>query len=261
MRPRIWTLVLLALCGPAVRKSSGQAPNLVLKVIKTDQLFDSARSGKLESRVSCSIVGPTSSPAVETSPASPTVADVPWISNSYPGLSMHCESQGQALGWRHVLNAVLVVASDGNAYVLGCEAAFRWSKCKGLQAGDVFRASQSGQGLRLYGADPDGKATEIDFSILSSKSLKREQAQASATNQPGKAEASGTGTVTVFCGQVAAEIYVDGKFVGNPPVILDLPDGPHTFEVKSPGFTTWERKLEVLKNSAVTLTATLDKAP
>lgn len=259
MRLGIWTLLLLALCGPAVRRSSGQAHSLVLKVLKTDQLFDSAHSGKWESRVSCSIAGPTSSPAVETSPASPTGANVPWISNSYPGLSMHCDNQGQPLGWRHVLNTALVVASDGNAYVLGCEAAYRWSKCKGLQAGDVFRASQTGQGLKVYAADPDGKATEIDFSVLNSRSLKPEQAQNPATNGPGKAQVSGTGTVTVFCAQADAEIYVDGKFVGDPPVMLDLPEGPHTFQVKSAGFTAWERKLEVLKNSAVTLTATLDK--
>jgi PEGA domain len=173
---------------------------------------------------------------------------------------MRCNSERQSVGWRHVLNTMLVVASDGNAYVLGCEAAFRWSKCKGLQTGNVFRASRIGQGLTVFAADPNGKATEVDLRVLNSKSLKPQQAQSRSPSGPSKPQASGTGTVTVFCGQADAEIYVDGRFVGNPPVMLDLPEGPHAFEVKSEGFTAWERKLEVHKNSAVTLNATLDKA-
>lgn len=259
MRARVWAFLLLALCGPGPRKIGAEDHDLVLKVLQTDQLFDSTHSGKLESRVRCSISA-TPSPAVEKSDASTIGSDIPWISNSYPGLSMHCSSEGQSAGWRHVLNTMLVVASDGNAYVLGCEAAFRWSKCKGLQTGDVFRASRTEQGLRVHATDAGGKATEVDFSVLNSRSLKPEQAQNPSTSAPVKPEPRGTGTVTVLCGQAGAEIYVDGKFVGNPPVMLDLPEGPHDFEVKSEGFTAWKRELEVLKNSAVTLNATLDKA-
>jgi PEGA domain len=247
------------LCGPAAPKSAAQEQNLVLRVLQTDQIVNSVRSSKVESQLSCSISG-TPSPDVEKSHTKITGPDIPWISNSYPGLSMHCSSERQSAGWRHVLNTMLVVASDGNAYVLGCEAAFRWSQCKGLQTGGVFRASRTDRGLTVFAADLDGKATEIDFRVLNSKSLKPEQAQSPSASGPGKPQASGTGTVTVFCSQVDAEIYVDGKFAGNPPVMLDLPEGPHAFEVKSEGFTAWERKLEVLKNSAVTLNATLDKA-
>lgn len=266
------TLFLPALCALAVGQASGQEHNLVLKVLQTDQLFDSARSGNIESRVSCSISGPTS-PAVVITSAS-LVANVPWVSDSYPGLRMHCEGQGQPLGWRHVLNTALVVASDGRAYVVGCDAGFRWSKCKGLQSGAVFRASSAGQGLRVYAADSDGKSTDIDFHILTSRPLgpeqtskepeqtpkPPEQAPKPPASAPAKTQPSGMGTVTVLCAQPGAQIYVDGKFAGNPPVMLDLPEGPHTFEVKSAGYAPWQQELEVLKNSTFTLRPTLEKA-
>ena len=263
MRSLTRGLLLLALWGLAVQEVSSQEQNLVVKVLQTAQFFDSARSGDVESRLNCSIVVPTSSPAAEKSDS--RMANVPWVSNSYPGLGMDCTSQGQSAGWRHVVNTVLVVASDGNAYALACEAAFRWSKCKGLQSGDFFRASPTAQGLRVYAADPNGKATEIDFRVLSSKSLKPQQAQNPSTSEPAKpqtskGQASGTGTVTVLCAETGAEIYVDGKFVGNPPVMLDLPEGPHTFEVKADGYSDWQRNLDVLKNSAVTLNVTLAEA-
>jgi hypothetical protein len=50
-----------------------------------------------------------------------------------------------------------------------------------------------------------------------------------------------------------AEIYVDGKFVGQTPSTLQLASGTHHIEVKSEGKRGWERDLEVLKDSQLTL--------
>jgi hypothetical protein len=50
-----------------------------------------------------------------------------------------------------------------------------------------------------------------------------------------------------------AEIYVDGKFVGQTPSKLELASGTHHIEVKSEGRRAWERDLEVLKDSRLTL--------
>ncbi len=61
------------------------------------------------------------------------------------------------------------------------------------------------------------------------------------------------GEVAISCDLADAEIYVDGKFVGQTPSTLQLASGTHHIEVKSEGRREWERDLEVLKDSRLTL--------
>jgi serine protease Do len=72
---------------------------------------------------------------------------------------------------------------------------------------------------------------------------------------------SGTGSVMVASDTPGAEIYVDGKFVGQTPSTIQLASGPHRIEVKSPGKLGWERDLEVWKDSQLTLHPVLDEKP
>jgi hypothetical protein len=76
-----------------------------------------------------------------------------------------------------------------------------------------------------------------------------ERAAASASLSP----ATGHGKVAISCDVDGAEIYVDGKFVGDTPSTLQLASGTHHIEVKSEGKRQWERDLEVLKDSQLTL--------
>ncbi|HEY6905103.1 MAG TPA: trypsin-like peptidase domain-containing protein [Candidatus Acidoferrales bacterium] len=64
---------------------------------------------------------------------------------------------------------------------------------------------------------------------------------------------TGHGKVAISCDVTGAEIYVDGKFVGQTPSTLELASGAHHVEVKSEGKRGWERDLEVLKDSQLTL--------
>ena len=64
---------------------------------------------------------------------------------------------------------------------------------------------------------------------------------------------TGHGEVAISCDLADAEIYVDGKFVGQTPSKLQLASGTHHIEVKSEGRQEWERDLEVLKDSRLTL--------
>lgn len=64
---------------------------------------------------------------------------------------------------------------------------------------------------------------------------------------------AGSGELAVSCDVIGAEIYVDGKFVGQTPSTLQLASGTHHIEVKSEGKRGWERDLEVLKDSQLTL--------
>jgi S1-C subfamily serine protease len=77
-----------------------------------------------------------------------------------------------------------------------------------------------------------------------------------ATLQP---EHRGFGKVSVTSDLDAADIYIDGKFVGNAPATFNLPAGPHKIEAKGQSGTAWQRDLEVLPDSDVKLRAVLQK--
>ncbi len=69
----------------------------------------------------------------------------------------------------------------------------------------------------------------------------------------------GKGHVSISADVDGADIYIDGKFVGNVPATLTLPSGPHTIEVKDQNGAKWQRELEVLEDSDVKVTARLIK--
>ncbi len=70
-----------------------------------------------------------------------------------------------------------------------------------------------------------------------------------------------SGNVTISSDPAGAEIYVDGKFVGQTPSTIELPAGAHHVEVKSAGREDWSRDLEVLKDSQLTLHPVLQASP
>jgi S1-C subfamily serine protease len=82
----------------------------------------------------------------------------------------------------------------------------------------------------------------------------------SATGQPTPQAVEGVGTLTVSSDPDSAEVYLDGKFVGNAPATLKLLIGPHTIHLKSPGHTDWERSIEIVKDSQLNLKAQLSIA-
>ena len=67
-----------------------------------------------------------------------------------------------------------------------------------------------------------------------------------------------TGSVAIASDPVGAEIYVDGKFVGQTPSTIPLPAGTHHVEVKARGRMHWERDLTVVQESQVSLKAVLE---
>jgi S1-C subfamily serine protease len=69
----------------------------------------------------------------------------------------------------------------------------------------------------------------------------------------------GTGTVNVSSDPDGAEIYVDEKFIGNTPATLRPPTGTHVIRLKSPGHVDWERTIQILKDSQVSLKASLER--
>lgn len=144
------------------------AYSLSLRVLQTEQVPYSVQYGGGQISTSCTINGTTNS--VGTALASGNVAF--GNATSHTNLTMNCNSyQTPPAQWRHVLNAMLVVASNGNAYVMACDAAWRWSKCRGLIVGDTFRARMTDKGLAVEYFEGKGKPREATYAILQSKVL------------------------------------------------------------------------------------------
>ena len=72
------------------------------------------------------------------------------------------------------------------------------------------------------------------------------------------ADPPGEGTVRVSSEPEGAEILADGKFVGAAPAVLRLAAGQHEIELRATGRKPWQRTLEVLKDSDVSLKAVLE---
>jgi S1-C subfamily serine protease len=72
-------------------------------------------------------------------------------------------------------------------------------------------------------------------------------------------EPKGKGKVSISADVEGADIYIDGKFVGNAPATFSLSVGPHKIEIKGQNAAIWQRDLEVLEDSDVKLRAVLTK--
>jgi serine protease Do len=71
---------------------------------------------------------------------------------------------------------------------------------------------------------------------------------------------AGYGSINVSSTPDGADVYVDGKFVGNTPETLKLPAGDHLIRVSDTD-KSWERSVQVLQDSQINLKAALVSAP
>lgn len=88
-----------------------------------------------------------------------------------PNIHMICNSWDTTKFFPRTVNAMLVVATDGNAYIIACDKALRWSKCYPLKAGQVFNADRTAQGLDVQAFNTRGGELEAPYSILQTKAL------------------------------------------------------------------------------------------
>jgi hypothetical protein len=82
-----------------------------------------------------------------------------------------------------------------------------------------------------------------------------------ATQMQGNQEQhAGKGRVSIVADIEGADVYIDGKLVGETPATFTLSSGQHKVEVKDQNGLSWQRELEVLDGSEVKLTAKLTKS-
>jgi hypothetical protein len=68
----------------------------------------------------------------------------------------------------------------------------------------------------------------------------------------------GFGITEITSDPDGAEIFLDDKFVGTSPATLRIAEGTHTLILKSAHRTDWTRSINILKDSSVTVKATLN---
>ena len=68
-------------------------------------------------------------------------------------------------------------------------------------------------------------------------------------------------TVSFSSDPNGADIYIDGKFVGQTPATISVQPGSHVVVVKATGRKNWQRNLEVLRDSQVALRLCLSFRP
>ena len=68
------------------------------------------------------------------------------------------------------------------------------------------------------------------------------------------------GTVSLSSDPDGAEVYLDGKFIGSTPAMLTIAAGEHALRLTSPNREPWERSVEILKDSQVSVKAQLAPA-
>jgi S1-C subfamily serine protease len=106
------------------------------------------------------------------------------------------------------------------------------------------------------GRPPDSRDSAISPSSVAPAISESTVSFPTATPSP-----EGFGQITITSDPDAAEIFLDGKFVGNTPATLKLPAGPHLFLLKSPSRPDYSRTVEVPKSSKLTLKALFESPP
>lgn len=56
-----------------------------------------------------------------------------------------------------------------------------------------------------------------------------------------------------------ADVYIDGKFIGNTPSILNLSSGDHVITIKHSGYKDWERTISASPGGEINVNANLEE--
>jgi hypothetical protein len=134
-----------------------------------------------------------------------------------------------------------------------------------MAATAIFTLGGSALFLLMHGKDitiPKGTETTAyingDLPLEMAKFGLQPTTSDAAVDQPAPAQAIGV-QVAISSVPDAADIEIDGGFVGNTPSAIELTPGEHTVVVHKKGFNNWERKIKVSAGS-ISLRAELDPA-
>jgi hypothetical protein len=214
-----------------------------------------------------------------------------WIAGTSSAATMQCQRAGKSTGSYH-FNTALVVDASGMAYVIACRVPLVLVLCRKLEPGimvegqmdGAIMALTDGNKVRRYqilatanigplppGQAPPPKSTATTRSeappaapVSSSRPGNKPESPpiAVAPTDASAACASPTGACVTFVSDPpGADIYVDGKFMGDTPSMIIVPAGSHQIRVEAEKFTPWSRTFEASAGNKVTIRATLQSQP
>jgi len=172
----------------------------------------------------------------------------------YPGSYFHKPHTVFTARLEHSM--VLRVSKDGFAtqQITISSGPFQWIGLTGKHHGNYFLLLSDHFEIKLEPVR-DGAATTTDTSPHAGPLRPRNGLGEFAS--PVSIHTSDTGTAVIASDPAGADIYVDGKFVGQTPSTIHLPTGQHRIELKLQGKQGWTRDLNVLKDSELSLHPTL----
>jgi hypothetical protein len=102
---------------------------------------------------------------------------------------------------------------------------------------------------------PAPKPTE---NVSSSPETKLPSGATLVNTASGTQTSSSLGLTVISSDPDGAEIFLDDKFVGTTPASLRIPEGSYHLVLKSVHHSDWSRSINILKDSTVTVKATLE---
>lgn len=211
----------------------------------------------LASRTNAETLTITSSPAGASVEIDGLAAGTTPFKIEYPGGYFH--KTHTVFGSRLDHSITVKVSKDGylTERMTLTQGPFEWVAVNGRHHGSYFLLKSGRFDIKL---DPVSIASTPVETIGREGPLRPAAAATTVLAKDSDARVP-DGSVMIASDPPGAEIYVDGKFVGQTPSTIHLASGSHRVEVKSQGKQAWTRDLEVLKDSQLTLHPVLSASP
>lgn len=154
---------------------------------------------------------------------------------------------------------VVAISKDGYApeKLTITNGPFAWVSINGRRHGSYFLLKAAHFDIHL---DPLSASNRRAVETIDGEGPIRPP-KAEDSSDPVGDSAAHAGTVAISSASSQAEIYVDGQFEGQTPATLRLASGLHHVEVKFASKQIWERDLDVLAGSKLTLRASATTSP
>ena len=205
------------------------------------------------------------------------------INGSGDAATMQCKPMGVSAQNSYHFNVALVVDPQGAGYVIACRMPLvgnywckSFSSVRTVHGNIVDGALQFSDGSKvrkylILASRNVGTVTPVlQAAPAPAKQGRASRSAAAPISAPPAAPAAESSAscaptfsgacVTITSEPAGADIYVDGKFMGNTPSVLALPIGSRQIRVEAAGRKPWTRALEATAGSRVSLRATLDPA-
>jgi hypothetical protein len=170
-----------------------------------------------------------------------------------------------------VRHKMVVEDSTGKTFTIACTVDTMFSKCASLPAGATLSAQWTKHGLAVWYPNQKGREVKQSYKLApapeKTSAASDSQADSSTVDMTKNAAIAAAAASDVTretridftSTPTAAEIMLDGSYVGNTPSSIAVASGRHVVEISMPGFAAWKRELQVTAGSKVDVDATLQK--